>query len=852
MRRPSFVLRLARREARTGFRRVGLYMASISLGVAALVAIHSFRSDVSRSIQEEAQVLLGADARLSAGRPIPDSVTAFVDSLVAAGSEAARVTTAGSMVLARSSDAVRLLQVRGVEEGYPFYGEVNTVPEGLWGTLGPGRALVDPAVLTQLGAEVGDTLGIGTHDFRIVGTVEDLPTDVSFQTAVGPRVYVSHDALEAAGLLGFGSLARHRLFLTLADEEDRAAVEERYGELLEGAGVSWVTAEEQARNFTTAVDYLGRYLGLIGLGALLLGGIGVASAIHVYVKEKLTSVAVLRCIGARQWTVFRAYLLQAGALGLLGAAVGAVLGVAAQWLLPPLLGGVLPVRVEPRLSLPPVLAGLGIGVWVALLFALIPLLGVKDVPPLRALRRDYEEPRRKSWLRRLDPWRLLAVAALAASVALLSVHEAPEPVEGLLFAGGLAVAVGLLWLTGWAAVRVTRRLVPGGATYTVRQGISNLYRPQNQTVSVVLALGFGVFVVGTVLMVQSSLAEELSFDVVTGRPNILLFDVQPDQVEGVLELLPPEARARAEVDPIVPARIVAINGYGLDELRSDSVGPDPRGWALGREYRHTYRSELTDAEEVVAGSWWDEDDDAGGTARISVEADLSEDLDVVVGDRITWDVSGVRIESRIASLRFVDWERFDTNFFVVFEPGSLDDAPRTSVILTRIDDDERRAGFQRELVERYPNTSALDVTRVQEAVEGILGKVDQAVRFLALFSALAGLLVLAGSLATSRYQRMREGALLKTLGARRAQVGWILFTEYAVLGALSALTGLALATGAGWLVSSRLFEVDFAPSPLAVGSVWLGVTVLTVTMGLLGSRAVLRRPPLPVLREVAE
>ncbi|HZD06439.1 MAG TPA: FtsX-like permease family protein, partial [Longimicrobiales bacterium] len=356
-------------------------------------------------------------------------------------------------------------------------------------------------------------------------------------------------------------------FLALPSRRDRAHIEDRYRSVFRATGVRWVTARDQARRLTRAVDHLARYLGLVGLGALLLGGVGVASAVHVFVKEKLTGVAVLRCLGARQWAVFRSYLLQAGALGSGGAMVGVALGLAVQQALPALLGGVLPVEVAPGAAWGPALAGLGAGLWVAVLFALVPLLAVRDVPPLRALGRDVERTAHP-----LDPWRLVALTALAASVVALAWLEAGNAGEGLAFAGALAVVTGCLWLTGWLAVRATRRLLPRRARYPVRQGVANLFRPQNQTVAVILALGFGVFVPATVLHVQASLAAELSFDLAGGRPNLLLFDIQPDQAEGVLALLPARARETAMVDPIVPSRIAAVRGRRVEELRRDSTG----------------------------------------------------------------------------------------------------------------------------------------------------------------------------------------------------------------------------------------------------------------------------------------
>jgi putative ABC transport system permease protein len=470
--KPGVAWRLAVRESRYGFRRVGVFMTSITLGVAALVSIHSFRNDVARSVREKADELMGADARLEANRPLPDSVTRIIDSLTASGVDASRVTTALSMVLAPKSGDVRLLQVQALSGGFPFYGKVRTNPAGSWGRHTREEvALVDPAVLTQLQIGLGDTLVVGRARLPVVATVEDTPTDLGYQTAVGPRVYLSQETLDRAGLLGFGSLARYEVFLRMPDVAAQRAIRERYGDVLRATDVGYRLAEEQAHRLSNSIRFLGQFLGLVGLGALLLGGIGVASAIHVYVRERRPGVAVLRCIGADQWTVFTAYLIQAAALGLIGSILGVILGAATQRVLPMALAGALPVQVSTRFSPLSAAAGIGVGIWVAVVFALIPLLQIKDVPPLQALRQDFETPRR-----RRDPWRIVAYAALLVSVFALCVLEAPDTMVGVAFAGALLVTVALLAAAAWGLTRLTRRFFPSQASYPVRQGISNLFR----------------------------------------------------------------------------------------------------------------------------------------------------------------------------------------------------------------------------------------------------------------------------------------------------------------------------------------------------------------------------------------
>ncbi|HET9986275.1 MAG TPA: FtsX-like permease family protein [Longimicrobiales bacterium] len=874
--RTPFAFAHAARELRSSGRRIGLYMGSITLGVAALVAINSFRANILDSVDEQARQLLGADFRLQSSTPFAPRILAAVDSLRADGAALATVTSTASMALAPRPGTTRLVQLRGVEGDYPFYTRLRSAPASAWGRLRHERvAVVDPALLLQLGAHVGDTLEVGGRRLPIAGTIEDSPGDVSFRAALAPRVYIPDEALRATGLLGFGSLVQYEIYVRLPDEGARRRFLDAHRPLFRENRIDIDTAEGQARGMTRALDSLSKFLALAGLAALLLGGVGVASAIHVFVKEKLDTVAVLRCLGARQRSVFGAYLLQAALLGLLGAAAGALLGLAVQAVLPSVLGSFLPVDVPFAIDVGALLAGLATGVWVASVFALIPLLAIRNVAPLQALRRDYEPPRRR------DPLRALAMLALAASVVALSLWQAPYPRAGLGFALGLAITVGLLALVALGLVRGTRRFFPGRARYVVRQGISNLYRPHNQTTAVTLALGFGIFLIASLYLIHGAILDRLSFGGEAARANVLLFDVQPDQLPRVQELFRRQAAPLSRITPIVPARLQAINGRTIPQLLADTGRARPQPWALRREYRNTYRDTLTSTETLVAGSWWvtrrpsrgPGERESGGygsdlplahsptsplapsaaaPARISVEEGLAQQLRVHLGDTITWDFHGVPVPSVVGSIRRVEWARFEPNFFVVFEPGSIDDAPQTFVALSDIPDRTRRARVQAELAHRFPNISALDLSLLQETLDRIIGKVSLAVRFLALFSVAAGVLVLVGALSTSRHQRIRESALLKTLGATRRQITRILFTEYAALGLLAGLAGTLLALLGAWALTRFFFEIPFRPPILPLVAAWLLVAALAVAIGVLSSREVLRRPPLAVLRDAAE
>ncbi len=846
-----FTLAMVRRESRATRRRLSLYMVAVTLGVAALVAINSFRANVTEAVRAQSRALLGADLSLGSRWEFSPVVEALLDSLGSEGARISRQTSFSSMALSTRSGLTRLVQVRAPEGDYPFYGELKTDPPDLWNAFRSSRqALVDAAVLVQLDAEVGDTLAIGQARFVIAGSVMSFPGDIGLRSAIGPRVYIPAQYLEETGLLRFGSISYYRAYLQTDDPKALERLVEANDSLFEANRVRYTTVEEYEEDLTSGLDRLGSFLSLVGLVALLLGGVGVASGVHVFVSEKLDTAAMLRCLGATQRQAFAIYLTQAGLMGLGGAALGSALGLVVQAAFPRVVGDFLPLEVPFTLQPAAILAGLGIGLWVSLLFALLPLLRIRDVAPLRALRRDYERPRRRRDLRRLG-----AMALLLASVLALAFWQAPEPLVGLAFAGGVVVTTAALGLTAFVLMRLTRRFFPRHARFPVRQGIANLFRPHNQTVAVTLAIGFGVFLIATLYVVQRNLLAQIVMETRPDRPNLLLFDVQPDQSEAVATLLTKRNAPVLQRTPVVPARLTRLKDRSVEEVLADSSGPRVPRWALLREYRHTYRDSLVGSEQLIAGDWFAAEEGPAAEsalAGISIEEGIAEELGVWVGDRIGWDIQGVPLETEITSVRRVDWARFEPNFFVVFEPGSLERAPQSLVLLSRIDDPIGRAEVQRDLVLSFPNVAAIDLTVILDAIDAVLSKVALAIRFMALFSIGSGLVILIGAIATSRYQRMRESITLKTLGAQSKTIRRILATEYFALGSFAGLAGVGLAAIAGWLAITYLFELRFDLPGLPLVGVWAATAVLTTLIGLANSREVVRRTPLAGMRELAD
>jgi putative ABC transport system permease protein len=866
------LLALSWRESRFARRRLLLFLSSITLGVAALVATQSFAANLAAGVRDQARDMMGADVSLGSNRPFGPRTERVLDSLRRARIPVARVTSFASMALAERTGGARLAQVRAVEPGYPFYGEIVTAPANRWMEMQRGRnALVDPALLIALDARVGDAIQLGESTFTIIGTLEKVPGAVGIGSLFAPRVYIPARYVRETQLIRMGSRADYEAYARMpAASAERLLADRRA--VLRGERVGISTAREQQADLDRALRRLGSFLSLVGTFALLLGGIGVASAMGAYIAQKRDTVATLRCLGATAPQVIFIYLLQAGVMGLIGAALGTAIGLAVQWVLPRLLAELLPVEVDTALSLPAVLTGIGVGVWIAVAFALLPLIATRRISPLQAIRRRVEADE----TRRRDPWVIGGWALLAASIVALVFLQAGEMGTGIGFTAGIAATLFALWLAAWLVTKAARRAPMGALGYPTRQGIANLHRPGNQTRVVVLALGFGVFLLAVVYLMQSNLLRPLRVDA-RSQGNLLLFDVQQEQEAGVAQILAGGGTAVLQRAPIIPMRIHSINGVlasalapgrggdeepdsaggaegARNERRDGPPGSDdaPEGWAVRREYRSTYRDTLVGSETLLRGRMWrpGAGGQAGrGPAEVSMDVSVAEDLKVDVGDQIVWDVQGVRIPTRITSIREVDWQRLEPNFFAVFPTEVLQGAPQTWVMLARAPDAPARATAQRDVVRRYSNVAVLDLTAIQAALDDVLGRVAAVIRFLAAFSVATGFIVLLGAVLAGRLQRIRESVLLRTLGATRRQIARVLLAEYLSLGLLASLAGILLAVAAGWALAKWLFEVDYAVPVLPLLWLALGVTALSAAVGLLASREVFRHTPLEALRE---
>jgi putative ABC transport system permease protein len=835
----NFILKMAWRDSRTARRSLLLAAFSIVLGIAALTAIGSFTANLRRAVGDQAKQLLGADLAVSSRQPLPQDVERR---LAALGGAQAREVAFTSMLVLPAGGRTRLVQVRAVEGGFPFYGEFATEPAGAAARLRGenGAAILEDTLVAQFGLKPGDPVRLGQGVFTVAGALKKIAGDSVAAGWFAPRVFVPLRALPATGLVRPGSIVRYRTLLKLPPGRDADALAAELKRQFPEARLETETVAGRQRELGRTLDNVGAFLSLTGFVALLLGAIGVASAVQVYVQQKLATVAVLRCLGASARQGFGIYALQGLALGVIGATLGAALGVGVQLALPALVRGLLPLPVEFFIAWPEVARGAGAGLAVCVMFTLLPLLAVRRVPPLAALRADFagEEARP-------DAWRAGLIALIAVAVTALAMAQAPRPLVGLGFAAALGASFGLLAglarLVAWAA----RKFSPRRAPYVWRQGLANLHRPRNRTVLLMVSLGLGAGLMLTLVLTRATLLGQLRAS--GGRTNLLFFDIQDDQIAPLEKLLAAAGAPVRSAAPVVTMRLLTVRGRPVAELLADKGGPVP-AWTLRREYRSTFRGQLVATEKLAAGKFDGRAAPGAAVAPVSVEAGLAKDMRLGLGDTLEFDVQGVPVKTRITSLRTVDWRRMEPNFFVVFPEGVLEDAPKTWLAAVRAASPADSARVQQAVTEAFPNVSAIDLALVLQTLDGIFSKAEFVVRFMVLFTVATGVVVLAGAVLSGRSQRLHESVLLRTLGATRAQLVQIQLAEYALLGALAAVTGGGLAVAAEWLLARFVFEAPLVAPPLALLGGAAGVTAVTVATGWLANRGAAGLPPLEVLR----
>ena len=827
------------RESRGSRGRLFFFMACLAVGVAAVVGVAALGNGIKDSLRANGRELLAADLVVESRRELGDDIEPIVRE--AGATEISTTREFATMVSPVDEQGAagksRRAMVKAVTGTYPLYGALELDPPGaLADALGRG-AVVAP----ELGMRVGGKIRVGGKVLPVVAVVTREPQQIGFASMLGPRVFVSEKNLEGSRLFGFGSRVKYKLLARLPESSSNSvrALARRLKSEPEGAAYltveTWRAGQPRIRSAVRRVE---RYLGLVALLSLVLGGIGVAQIVGAWIESRTQSIAILRCVGMRPREILTLFLGQVGVLALAGSVIGALVGT----LLPFGFSGVASEILGPDVVLGSVFQwgamarGVVLGMGIALLFSLPPLTAVWRVSPARVLRAEAEPLPAPPIVR----WG--ARATLVAGIFGAAWTQSRSIQLSVAFTGGFLILTGLLTLSAWLVMRWTARLPRDRLHPYLAQGLSALARPGAGTTGGIVALGLGVMVVATMAIVERELSTGIRTLIPKDAPTLFLIDVQPDQWEGVREELETGGADPIQSAALVMARIRAINGEGVAEIAKRRGGGRAR-WSLTREQRISTMETLPESNRIIEGALWSEPN----IPEVSVEDRYARSLGVSVGDWITFDVLGLPLKLKVTSLRKVEWRSFGINFFVGVEPGVLDHMPSLHLAAAKMPEVEEQP-LQDRLAARFPNVTVIRIRPILDQVVVLLEKLAWGVRALGAFTVIAGLAILAGAISATTLRRRREAALLKTLGATRRGVGALFVTEYGLLGAVAGALGAVGAIALAWAFLVQLAELEFTLPLWTIPAAALLTAALAAGCGILASWKALSAKPLESIR----
>ena len=833
----QWLFKMAWRDGKASLSRLMLFMASIILGIAAVVSIQLFSDNLKQNIKKQSKSLMGADFIIDSRKKPSEKVKAIIDSLGADASEVNFV----SMAAFPKNNATKLVKVRAIEGRFPFYGDLTTDPKNAGNDYQElGGTLVDATLMLQYNLNPGDSIKLGKVTFPIIGALKSIPGSTAISSSIAPSVLIPFRFLEKTALLQVGSRKEYQYFFK-APEMDLELLDKKIDPILDDENADLDTHTSTSQRLGRRYDNVSRFLNLVAFIALLLGCIGIASSVHIYIKEKLKNVAVLKCLGASRKQSFLIYLIQIIGIGLIGGIIGSAIGTSLQFAFPYILQDFLPFNVEISISYQPILMGVTLGILMSVLFALLPLLGTWYISPLEVLRGAKDN------LQKPKKARIFVFIAILLFIFLFSYWILKSAVNGIIFTIGICITFAIMAGVTNLFIRLIKKFFPSSWGYTKRQSLLNLFRPNNQTMVLVLAIGLGTFLISTLYFTKDILLAKTSIENKKTDANIILMDVQSNQELALLNNFKSKNLEVIDNIPIITMRIEKIKGKSANQIRKDTT-LNMRKWMLNREFRVSYRSVLSETEELLEGEFIGKAEQ-GKQVSVSIADNLAKDANLKIGDTVVFNIQGVLMETNIGSIRKVDWSSMQVNFLILFPEGVLENAPKFNVITTYVPSEESSAKLQRDLVKNFPNVTILDLRQVFTIVEDILDKISWIINFMAFFSILTGFIVLIGSVRNSKYQRIKESVLLRTLGAKSKQILQITALEYVYLGLLGSLIGILLSLVGSQLLATLLFKEPFIPSVVPFLFFLPAVTVLVVVIGLSNLKSVLRSPPLEVLRK---
>ena len=816
---------------------VRILLAALVLAVVAVTAVGFVTDRAERALAIEANRLLGGDAVVRGNAPPPEAIDAAAD---APGLQRTRTVELDSMIRVGQGETanLRLGDLRALGEGFPLRGQFTVIdapgraPQAAAGIPAPGTLWMSQAGAETLRARIGDTVGIGQSQLRLAALVTQEPDAALDYFNVAPKVFLNLDDLEATGLVQEGSRLRHRLVVA----GDSNAVERFVAVARDnlGRGQRLETIEDARPEIRSALDRAGRFLGLAALVSVVLAAVAVAMAARRHSERHLSGTAVMRCLGASQRTLVGVHVGELLLLGVLASTVGVAIAFALQWVIGSWLEATLGMSI-PAAGAVPALQGYAVGLVVLMAFGAPPVLALRRVPALRVLRRDLDPTEPSAW----------AVAAVGlGGLAALLWWKAGSPELASAMLGGIVATLAVLALLAWGLIALVRRLRTR-LRGSLRYGLANVSRRAGTSVAQVAALGLGLMALLLLTFVRTDLLDRWQLALAAEAPNRFIINVQDDQVPDVRGFIAQRGVAEPVLFPMIRARLASHNGQVV--TGEDYAGEDERTRRRAdREFNLSVVDALRDDNTVVAGDFWGATPPAA--PELSVEEDFASSLGWKIGDTVGFDIAGQPFEGRITSLRSVDWESFQPNFFVVASPGSLDGFAASHITAVHVPPTD--TGFTGALVERFPNLSVIDVDAVLNQVRSTADQVSTVVEVVFYFSLVAGLLVLMAAVSASQDERLLEGGVMRVLGGSRRQLRLAQASEFAAIGLLSGLVAAIAASVLAGVVATQVFDLPWQANwaMAAVGGA-LGV-VAALAAGLFATRRVLDAPPSVTLREL--
>lgn len=838
----NFILNLTRREIRSSWRRLLFFFLCIALGVGSVVALRSLIQNLTRVVGTDARALMTADIEVTSTADFsPADISKIEQVLAMAGIVEARnetmTTSAMASPLDETNPNTRLVELKGIEPPFPLVGsfEMSDGSPFDFALLENDGAVVARILLEDLGISVGERIRIGETTFTVRSVFDEEPGGTS-GFRLGARVFVAKTAFDTTGITRNSSRVRRSILYRTSENPTELVTLLR--EALKGTTIGVRSYRETQENIGEQFARTENYLSLTGLLILVLGGVGVWNVARAFVEQKRKSVAVLKCLGAGGNRIISVYLLQIVTLGLVGSVFGVFLAQVGLWFAKLRFADALPEKMSYSVNGWTAAQGILLGVAISVIFSALPLLQVRNIKP-KLLLRDENNAN----LRRLDLAKWIMGAVSLGALLGLAVWQAGSVTVGAFFLGGLAATSAVLYVAALLLTLLLRRLKILGS-FSLRQAVNSLYRPGNQTRIILLAVGLGAFVVIAVQSLQTNLVREFDFTRNQRLPSLFFVDIQKSQIDALVRDIEERIGEKPEATPTIRARISHVNGQGFDFQQREVRQQQGQ---IGREFAVTYRKNLDVNETVLAGEWWP--DGEGEVPQVSVEEEMAGRLKIGVGDSMTFDISGRKITTQVANIRKIDLRNTRTAFIFVFRPGVLDAAPQTfaATVLSRVPPTERQR-LQREMLGKFPNIQIFDVADIVATVQKLVANFVLAISFVGSFVVLSGVLILIGSIALTKSQRIYENAILKTLGAKRPTLAAVLLAEYGLLGVLAGIIGSGFAALLSWGVSRFILEIDWSFDPVLFAAAILVTACVVVVVGCLASFDVLFRKPLATLR----